>query len=174
MLWKKGFTMVELLVVLIILAILVAVAAPMYFGNVDRAKASEAVAAMGTIRQALRDYRVSHNGYPTGPIIDITEALPTGVGVDLEATRYFSNGAYGVTLGSGLTFTQGASAVDFLITATGNDSDAYDSGTGKGAMKNGEVADFIVQMDNAGTIYASYKSTTSGTPAVTTRTWAEY
>ena len=39
---KKGFTMVELLVVLIILAILVAVAVPMYFANVRRARASEA------------------------------------------------------------------------------------------------------------------------------------
>ena len=56
---KQGFTMVELLVVLVIVAILAAVATPIYLANVKRSRASEAVATMALIRQSLRDYQIN-------------------------------------------------------------------------------------------------------------------
>lgn len=178
MLKIKGFTMVELLVVLIILAILVAVAAPMYFGNVDRAKASEAVAAAGTIKQALRDYFVSHNAYFGITSGNIDSALPTsvaagvptpssaGVNVNLGVTQYFSNAAYTVTAVApawNANITPGAPGdpVDFLVNVNGSASVACSAGSVDCAVKNEEVANFRVQMDNSGRTFVSYNAGTN-------------
>ena len=53
---KKGFTLVELMVVILIVAILAAVAIPIMRGRVDAAKWSEGKAMMGTIATAIRAY----------------------------------------------------------------------------------------------------------------------
>ena len=164
--WKKGFTMVELLVVLIILAILVAVAAPMYFANVKRARVSEAVATMGTIRQALREYRVSHTDYylvdagdDTGvnPTAGIAAPPTTGVSVDVGVAQYFSNRAYSVALGTDGAFSSPA-AVDFVITAEGDNSDGTSScsATVSCAKLKSDVAGYTVKMDNSGTVRVRY------------------
>lgn len=172
----KGFTMVELLVVLIILAILIAVAAPMYFGNMNRARASEAVAALGTIRASLREYRISHPSYayPTlaadnSLTAGIAAPYETGVDVNVGVTQYFSNGAYSISAAiaalSAAPFNT-VNAVDFVITADGGavtNTLCPAAGTPSNcAMKKADVDNVppgsptIVKMDNSGTVYASY------------------
>ena len=72
----KGFTLIELIVVIIIVGILAAVAAPMMTANVSRAKRTEAVAALGMIRTAERLYyteekkyaAVANTAWDTGPL----------------------------------------------------------------------------------------------------------
>jgi prepilin-type N-terminal cleavage/methylation domain-containing protein len=112
---KKGFTMVELLVVLVIVAILAAVATPIYLANTKRSKMSEAIATMGLIRQAERDYKVNHgfyfdiaevttqaltagnikNGLPNSVVADGTPTPATaGVDVNVGTSQYFSNAAF--------------------------------------------------------------------------------
>jgi len=64
MLHKKiGFTLIELMIVVIIVGILSAVAIPLMRGNVARAKKTECVAALGTIRTAERMYYAEYNSY---------------------------------------------------------------------------------------------------------------
>jgi len=60
---KKGFTLIELMIVVIIVNILAMVAAPMMKGNIGRAKKSEAVAALGTIKTAERFYYLEYQSY---------------------------------------------------------------------------------------------------------------
>ena len=53
---RKGFTLVELMVVILIVAILAAVAIPIMRGRIDAAKWSEGRAMMGTVATSIRAY----------------------------------------------------------------------------------------------------------------------
>src|SRR5215510_2532086 len=57
----SGFTLVELLIVVIILGILAAVVIPQFSGAAMEAKESAMRADLNTVRQAISLYRVQHN-----------------------------------------------------------------------------------------------------------------
>jgi len=60
----RGFTMIELLVALAIIGLLVSVAAPRYFGNVDRTKEDVLHEDLYVLRNALDHYYADKNVYP--------------------------------------------------------------------------------------------------------------
>ena len=64
---RKGFTLVELLVVILILAILMAVALPLYLGAVSDSQKKTCRANMQTIANACQAYRTrsATHSYPT-------------------------------------------------------------------------------------------------------------
>jgi len=62
---ESGFTLLELLVVLAIIATLVAVVAPSIFRNVGDAKADAAKSQLEIFGLALDAYRIDNDAYPT-------------------------------------------------------------------------------------------------------------
>lgn len=62
---KAGFTLVELLVVLSILALLLTLAVPRYFKNVARAKEAILRQDLNTIRDGIDKYFADKGKYPT-------------------------------------------------------------------------------------------------------------
>lgn len=60
----KGFTLVELLVVLAIIALLLTVAMPRYFKGVDQAKESTLKHDLSTIRETLDKFYADQGRYP--------------------------------------------------------------------------------------------------------------
>lgn len=61
---RRGFTMVELLVALAILGLLVSVAAPRYFGNLDRAREEVLKEDLYVLRDAIGKFYADRNRYP--------------------------------------------------------------------------------------------------------------
>ncbi|MGG7607182.1 type II secretion system protein [Massilia sp. BKSP1R2A-1] len=61
---SRGFTMIELLVTLAILGFLVAVAAPRYFGNMDRAKEDVLREDLYVMRDAIDKFYADRGHYP--------------------------------------------------------------------------------------------------------------
>lgn len=59
-----GFTLIELLVVMAIIALLLSLAAPRYFGGVDRAKETVLRENLHQMRDALDKYYGDHARYP--------------------------------------------------------------------------------------------------------------
>lgn len=61
---EKGFSLVELLVVISIIAVLTAVLTTNYMGMRERARDAQKIQDLGSIRDALRSYYNDHQSYP--------------------------------------------------------------------------------------------------------------
>lgn len=61
---KKGFTLVELLVVLAILALLLTLAVPKYFSSIERAKEATLRQDLNTLRESIDKYYADNGEYP--------------------------------------------------------------------------------------------------------------
>lgn len=109
---KKGFTLIELMIVIIIVGILAAVAIPMMQGRIDSAKWSEGRAVMGIIARSLRTH-IGEKGNNFTPVPTLAElGFEPG---DLDGT-YFSGGESGTNDFSWVINNN--DPIDFLITAT--------------------------------------------------------
>ncbi len=116
---RKGFTLIELMVVIFIVGILAAVAIPIMRGRIDSAKWSEGKAGAGSIRTAARAFCAEKGSGWGGTWAGVTMAnlgFQTG---DLDG-KYFSDAAYA------FAFT---AYDDYLVTVTASDSTAADKPT---------------------------------------------
>lgn len=78
---KKGFTLVELMVVVVIIGILVAIAIPVYNSVTNSAKEKTCVANLRTLVEASSMYLAKYGNYPTGlsQLDEFIEGDPTKI-----------------------------------------------------------------------------------------------
>lgn len=81
---KRGFTLTELLVVVVILGILTAIALPQYRKAIQRAEAADALVNLKTMFDAAKRYYSYHSNWPT-----------TLKGLDVEFLDVNDNGKVG-------------------------------------------------------------------------------
>ena len=63
--WMRGFTLIEVMIVIVILGILAALIVPKVMGRPDEARVVAARQDIATIMQALKLYRLDNRRYPT-------------------------------------------------------------------------------------------------------------
>ncbi len=95
----QGFTLVELMVVAVIVAVLASVAVPLMGGGRKRAMVSEAQAALGMARSCLRAMYAETRDYSRTPNGDTLSAgdpltLIPGVSTGALAGKYFAESDY--------------------------------------------------------------------------------
>lgn len=129
----KGFTLLELMIVVIILAILVIIAIPLYTRAVERGRMAEAYSNLGAIRNAELRYYQEHAEF-TGDVgnLDIDDPNITAT----QGKSYFSD-VQGTPNSGGYSI----SATSTTFTATANRND----------LEN-PVGDYSVTIDQAGVI----------------------
>jgi general secretion pathway protein G len=62
---ERGFTLIEIMVVIVILGVLAALVVPSVLSRTDDARIAAAKTDLGAIRQALKLYRLDNQRYPT-------------------------------------------------------------------------------------------------------------
>jgi len=84
---RRGFTLIELIITIIIMAILASIAVPRFGRVVERSRMAEAVNMLGSLRRSLLRYAVEYRAYTddfTHLDINITLETPTE-----GTTKYF-------------------------------------------------------------------------------------
>jgi len=94
---RKGFTLLELLIVVIIFGVLAAVAVPQYTKAVERAKCAKAKNALGLIATAQKMYRAENDSFTL--VSDAATAALLDPYTELDSVQGDNDWDYTVTAG---------------------------------------------------------------------------
>ena len=115
----KGFTLIELVVVLVIIGILSVIAVPMYRGYIRRAMAAEGRALMGTLATGQRIYYAQHSMWQTigatqecGSIDYDGDGAAGDIDIDARMNTYFNTFEAAAAAGAVTMMTTGTATTD--------------------------------------------------------------
>ena len=126
---RFGFTLTELMIVVIIISILAAISVPMMQVNLKNAAAAEAIAVLGAVRRAQKTYYAEYGQYV--PFSATNTKLSMYLDFASLNGTYFDMSAYTMPIGLN----------PYLLRATGSDSTA---------PKHSFVTGMVINMDSDG------------------------
>lgn len=92
---KSGFSLVELMIIILIIGVLAGVAVPIYRGGIEKAIRAEGEAALGSIRNEVRAYYGEWGSYPIADLSPImTQDWHHIRSGELNGTNFTENSYY--------------------------------------------------------------------------------
>ena len=114
---KSGFTLIELMIVLVVVAVLMTIALPAYQDYIRKARRSDGMDALMTVQQLQERYRANNPEYASS-LTDTGTGLGMGSALSLE-------GYYALDL-TGPTGSGSPTSTGYQITAQGQGDQAND------------------------------------------------
>lgn len=149
---ERGFSLVEMLIAMVVLAILAAIAVPTYNESVRKSRRSEAFTALATLQQAQERWRNNQAAYASSVTASPTDD-PPGLGLSDETP----GGYYTVSIDA-------ANATGYTATAYGKDDTSQAQDTACRALR--------VRMTGGNLTYAGCTAADCDAFAPTNPCWA--
>lgn len=121
---QKGFTLIELMIVIAIIGILASIAIPAYADYIKKGKATEATATLANLRIQMEQYFQDNRTYVGGTCVPASGDVFFSYSCSVAAT------ATGYTLAA--AGTGDMSAFSFSVDESNNKNSSYDGTTGSG------------------------------------------
>jgi len=146
---KKGFTIIELLIVIAVIAILVGIALPRFKGMQDEGKIAQAKGELRTLQTAVESYYIHNsNAYPANINAALTAATPNIIGAVSPTDPFNGANLYGYA-------TAGTPVSYYVIYSIGP------AGTGSAAVSATGV---VTETVGASCIYVTNGQSKDATP----------
>ena len=146
----QGFTLVELMIAVVIVAVLASIAYPSYQDSVRKGRRAEAFAGLSAVQQAQERWRSNNSNYTTS-LSSLGVSTPT------------PSGYYDISLGSS-TVTGDTLATAYVATAVGV--------AGKSQEQDAQCRKLSARMRGGNIEYAGCGNCTSFTYGATNPCWA--
>ncbi len=130
MLNRKGFTLIELMIVVVIIGILAAIAIPNFISMQDRAKEAKVKGAAHTLQLAAEDFAVRNDGIYSDAAGDVGPLLPTDPNGGNALQNAFT-GQYTEPTYAGAAANPGEVGIIAVVDATGTNVGYTINGWGK-------------------------------------------
>jgi len=151
----RGFTLIELMVVVAVIAVLAAVAMPSYFDSVRKSRRADAIAEVSRVQQAQEQWRANNSNYNNADVSSAATGLRLVTGTTVATNYDIPSGYYNIALSTTLSPTT------YSVTAAGK------AGTSQTNDKNCQCLRVTWTGGNA-----TYESANSTSGSCATVTWS--
>ena len=132
----RGFTLIELMIVVAIVAIIAAVALPSYFGSIRKSRRADAITAMNQIAQAQERWRANNTAYTTvltSAGLNVSQpssgyyvlTVPSASGTGYTATATAAGAQLNDTTCTSMTLTMAAGTLSYTAVPAANSNKCW-------------------------------------------------
>ena len=116
-----GFTLIELMIVVVVIAVLAAIALPSFLSSVRKSRRADAVTELSRVAQAQERWRGNNPNFNNADVSSAATGLRLVTGTTVATNYTLPSGYYTIAIGTALSPTS------YTVTATAAGTQAADS-----------------------------------------------
>ena len=146
---RRGFTIIELMIVIAVIAILVGLTLPRFLGMQQEGNIAKAKGELRTLQTAVQSYYIHHSNTYPATLGALTTAVPAIISAAVPTDPFNGTNTYGYA-------TDGATPVQYFV--------IYSVGPGGNGSAAVSAAGTVTETNGASCIYATNGSPTDTAP----------